>query len=172
MRPLAESESEQQGDVSTIIYLKREHSPGERRPPLPFCSTAVQSSPAGSKGPVPNTGHPNALLPRVCNTLPAPRVRGDHSIPRGKPEGEMQDVQEPLQKPFSRYQSSQHEIQAARLVSTACRTRCSKVEHGCTLLLLRNPGLAERGLAVSSPPSLVCLSIMIPKLAFHTLASS
>lgn len=79
---------------------------------------------------------------------------------------------EPLQKYHSQGTrgASTKPRQAARPVSPARCTHSSTVEHGCLLLLLQNLGCAERGHEVHSPSALICLSVTIPKLAFHTLA--
>lgn len=146
------------GDVSTIVYLKREHSPGERHLPLPFGSLAVQNSPIGSKGLAPNTGHPKACLPPVHNTLPPLRAKENHSIPLGKLEGKTQDMREPSQKPFPRYQSSQHEIQAG--CEASLHRPLYALLHGGAWLhtstFAEPRSCRERGLAVRSP-TLPCL---------------
>lgn len=112
----------------------------------------------------PGTGHPTAPHPPSSFSSP-----GRHSIPWEKPEGGLKACRS-LHKAIAEVPEEQQESRdAVRLVSSTC---CSKVERRCCFHFSRAQVLQRKVLLSAVQASLVCLSIIIPKLAFHTLASS
>lgn len=141
--PSAVRQRQSPEDVSTIIYWKREHSRGDRPLLEPWQDKAAPQGARGSRHRSPHSTTPFLLLLQPRETF----------HPLGKPGGRLK-VCRNLHKAIPEVPEQQQGSRDA--VRSVCSTCCSKVKL-LLLPLVQNSGLAERGLAVSSP-SLPCLS--------------
>lgn len=131
----------------------------------PCWSQGRTKQPHGEQG-APGTGHPTAPHPSSSSSSP-----WGHSIPWGKPGGRLKACRN-LHKALPEVAEQQQDSRdAVRPVSSTCCTCCSKVGHGSCFHFSRTQALQREVLLSALQASLVGLSIMIPKLAFHTLAS-
>lgn len=139
--PRAVRQRQSPGDVSTIIYWKREHSRGDRPPLEPWQDKAA---PQGAPG----TGHPTAPHPSSSSSSP-----GRRSTPWGKPGGRLKACRN-LHKAIPEVPEQQQGSRDA--LSSVCCTCCSKVEHSCCFHLSRSQALQRESCCqLSKPPSFV-----------------
>lgn len=128
----------------------------------PWQDKAAPRGARGSRRRSPHSTTPS-LLHRPRGTL--------HLL--GKARGGRLKAHRNLHKAVPEVAEQQQESRdAVRPVSSTCCTCYSKVEHGCCFHFSRTQVLQREVLLSAVQASLICLSIMIPKLAFHTLASS